>query len=127
MAKPIVITGYPYAYPYYFKAFEYAENKDDLIFILPKHWEAKGGKVKIDLASRNDFKIYGLSACSYGRMSLLGGLFKGWMPSICLILPYLRLKYDPRVLYSCLLPNYLGISTFYFLGRMLSRKNECRV
>src|SRR3989344_2775851 len=25
------------------------------------------------------------------------------------------------------LPNYLGISTFYLLGRMLRRKNECRV
>ena len=123
MAKPIVITGYPYAYPYYFKAFEYAENKDDLIFILPKHWEAKGGKVKIDLASRNDFKIYGLSAWSYGRMSLLGGLFKGWMPSICLILPYLRLKYDPRVLYSCLEPNLL--STLYngFFAKLFGYKH----
>ena len=107
MCKPIVITGYPYAYPYYFKVFEYAENKDDLIFILPKRWEAKSGKVRIDLKKRNDFKIFGLSAWSCGGKSLLGGLFKGWMPAICLILPYIRLKYGSRVLYSCLEPNLL--------------------
>ena len=103
----IIITGFPYAYPYYFRVFEYAQNKGDLIFILPKHWEAKSGKVRIDLKKRDDFKIFGLSAWSYGGKSLLGGLFKGWMPPICLILPYICLKYGSRVLYSCLEPNLL--------------------
>ena len=68
--KPIVITGYPYAYPYYFKVFEYAENRDELIFILPKHWEAKRGKIKIGLKENQNFKIYGLSTFSYGGKSL---------------------------------------------------------
>lgn len=107
MNPPIVITGYPYAYPYYFKVFEYVENKDDLIFILPKHWEAKKGKVKINLPKHADFKIYGLSAWSYGGKSLFAGLFKGWLPTICFSLLRVRLKYGPGVLYSCLEPNLL--------------------
>src|SRR3989344_5570193 len=123
MAKPLVITGYPYAYPYYFKVFEYAENKDDLIFILPKHWEAKGGKIKIDLASQNDFKIYGLSAWSYGGRSMFAGLFKGWMPSICLIFPYIRLKYGSRVLYSCLEPNLLTTLYNGFFAKLFGYKH----
>ena len=123
MSKPIVITGYPYAYPYYFKGFEYVQNKDDLIFILPKHWEAKGGKIKIDLKKRDDFKIFGLSVWSYGARSLLGGLFKGWMPSICVILPYFRLRYSSRVLYSCLEPNLLTTLYNGFWAKLFGYKH----
>ena len=107
MAKPIVITGYPYAYPYYFKVFEYANNKDDLIFILPKHWEAKGGKVKIDFKNNPNFKINGLLSASFGGKSLFGGLFKGWLPSLCFVLLHIRLKQGSGVLFSCLEPNLL--------------------
>jgi L-malate glycosyltransferase len=105
MAKPIIVTGYPYAYPYYFKVFEYLKNKEDYIFILPKYWEAKKGKVKIDLHGKPGFKIYGAKAISYGGRSLFSGLFKGWMPQIALKLAVFRLKLAPGVLYSCSEPN----------------------
>ncbi|HXK40857.1 MAG TPA: glycosyltransferase family 4 protein [Candidatus Paceibacterota bacterium] len=121
--KSIIITGFPYAYPYYFKVFEYVESKDNLIFILPKRWEAKKGKVKIGLAKRADFKIFGLSACSFGGKSLFGGLFKGWTPFICLILPYVRLKYGSRVLYSCLEPNLLTTLYNGFWAKLFGYKH----
>src|SRR3989344_1256710 len=98
--KPIVITGHPYAFPYYFKVFEYAENKDDLIFALPKLWLAKKGKVKIKLEQRPGLKIYGLHAVSYGGRGI-AGLFKGWLPGMIFLLPYLKIKYKSKVLYSC--------------------------
>ncbi|HEY4475020.1 MAG TPA: glycosyltransferase family 4 protein [Candidatus Paceibacterota bacterium] len=123
MTKSIVVTGYPYAYSYYFKVFEYAENKDDLVFILPKRWEAKNGKVKIDFKKRGDFKIYSLSAWSYGGRALFSGLFKGWMPSTCFILPLLRLKYNSRVLYSCLEPNLLGTLYNGFFAKLFGYKH----
>ena len=119
----IVITGYPYAYPYYFKVFEYAENKVDLVFILPKRWEAKKGKVKIDLKDKTGFKIYGLPAWSFGGKSLFGGLFKGWMPAMCLILPYIRLKYSPGVIYSCSEPNLLTTLFNGFWAKILGFKH----
>jgi len=123
MAKPIVITGYPYAYPYYFKVFEYVENKGALVFILPKHWEAKNGKVKINLEERSDFKIFSLSVCSYGGKSLFAGLFKGWMPATCLILLYLRLKHGSGVLYSCLEPNLLTTLYNGFFAKLFGYKH----
>src|SRR3989344_3252989 len=102
----VIVTGHPYAFPYYFKVFEYVENKNDFIFILPKLWLAKGGKIKIKLESKPGFVTYGLRAVSYGGRGL-GGLFKGWLPGIVFLLPYLKLKYKSKVLYSCSEPNLL--------------------
>ncbi len=100
----IIVTGHPYAYPYYFKVFEYVNNPDKFIFILPKVWKAK---MTIKLKKRNDFKIYGAYTLSYGRKSFLGGPFKGWMPGLAYLIPYLRFKQRARVLYSCSEPNLL--------------------
>ncbi len=105
--KPIIITGHPYAFPYYFKVFEYAENKDDCIFVLPKLWLAKQGKIRIKLEKQPEFLTYGLRTLSYGGKSLFGGAFKGWLPGLIFLLPYLRLKYKSTILYSCSEPNLL--------------------
>ncbi|MBI4160656.1 MAG: glycosyltransferase family 4 protein [Candidatus Yanofskybacteria bacterium] len=104
--KKIIITGHPYAFPYYFEVFEYAENRGDLIFVLPKLWVAKKGKVKTRLESRNGFTQYGLGAASFGGRGV-AGLFKGWLPGLIFLLPYLRLKHGSKVLYSCSEPNLL--------------------
>ncbi len=103
----IIITGHPYAFPYYFKVFEFLKNKDEYIFVLPDHWEAKNGKVKIDLKKRPGFEMLGSRVVSYGGRSMLAGLFKGWMPAMVLILARMRFKYGPGVLYSCSEPNLL--------------------
>ncbi len=96
----IIVTGHPYAFPYYFKVFEYLENKDDFIFILPKLWLAKQGKVRIRLEPKQGFSIYGLKAMSYGG-HLIAGLFKGWLPGMIFLLPHLKIKFGSRILYSC--------------------------
>ena len=117
----IVITGHPYAFPYYFKVFEYVENKpphsfsvsesecggkSDLVFALPKLWLAKKGKIKIKLGQKPSFQIYGLRAASYGGHGIKG-LFKGWLPGLIFLLSYLKIKYGTKVLYSCSEPNLL--------------------
>ncbi|MBI2063492.1 MAG: glycosyltransferase family 4 protein [Candidatus Yanofskybacteria bacterium] len=104
--KSLIITGFPYAFPYYFKVFECLENKDNFIFILPKLWLAKKGKVRIKLQQKPNLEIYGLSAVSYGGHGIRG-LFKGWLPGIIFLLPYLKIKYGTRILYSCSEPNLL--------------------
>ncbi|OGN41701.1 MAG: hypothetical protein A2606_02680 [Candidatus Yanofskybacteria bacterium RIFOXYD1_FULL_42_10] len=100
----IIVTGHPYAYPYYFKVFEYVNNLNDFVFVLPKIWKAK---ITINLKEKSGFKIYGAYALSYGRKSFLGGPFKGWMPGLAFLLPYLCFKQRARVLYSCSEPNLL--------------------
>src|SRR3989338_2414394 len=102
----IVVTGHPYAYSYYFRVFEKMKNKDEMIFVLPRLWLAKKGKVRIKLESKAGFKIYGLAAASFGGRGITG-LFKGFLPGIFFLLPYLRLKHGSWVLYSCSEPYLL--------------------
>lgn len=105
--RPIVVTGFPYAYPYYFKVFEFFSKPGDLIFMLPRFWSAKNGTIQISLPTRPNFLQYGLGAWSYGGKSFLRGIFKGWMPGILFVLPGTRMKYDSRILYSCSEPHLL--------------------
>jgi glycosyltransferase involved in cell wall biosynthesis len=105
--KPVVVTGFPYAFPYYFRVFDFLENKNDFIFVLPKFWSAKAGKIQIKLESKTDLMIVGAKSFSYGGKSFLSGIFKGWMPAIALKLPYFKSKYRSQILYSCSEPNLL--------------------
>jgi glycosyltransferase involved in cell wall biosynthesis len=104
--KPIVVTGFPYAFPYYFKVFEYLQNKNDFVFVLPKFWIAKKGKMQFKLEPKVNFPTYGLKAVSYGGHSFRG-LFKGWLPGIFFLLPRLKSKYHSKILYSCSEPSLL--------------------
>lgn len=123
MAKPFVVTGFPYAFPYYWKVFEHLKNKEDFVFILPDPWIIKDGKAVFKLDKKKEFPIYGLRALSYGNSSLLGGIWKGWMPGIGLMLPYLKFKYGARVLYSCSEPNLLTTLYNGILARILGYKH----
>ena len=104
--KPIIITGFPYTFPHYFKVFEHLENKEDFVFVLPKLWLAKAGKIRLKLEPKSGFTIYGLRAVSYGGHSI-AGQFKGWLPGMIFLLPRLKIKFGSRVLYSCSEPNLL--------------------
>lgn len=119
--KPIIITGHPYAFPHYFKVFEYAENKSNFIFALPKLWAIKGGKVKFKLEPKPEFMTYGLRAVSYGGHSIRG-LFKGWLPGLVFLLPYFKIKYKSKILYSCSEPNLLTTLCNGMLAKLCGMK-----
>jgi len=116
--RPIVITGHPYAHPHYFKVFEYAD-KSRLAFVLPKVWKAK---LNIKPEKKPGFTLFGLNAFSYGKKSLLGGPFKGWLPGLLYLLPYLRFKRGAKVLYSCSEPNLLTTLFNGCLAKLLGMK-----
>ena len=107
---PILITGFPYAFPYYFRVFEYFKNKENLFFILPKYWQARHGKIKIRLEPKMNFNIFGARAISFGGRSLfwkLGGLFKGFMPAVLYLIPFYKFKYGVKTVYHCSEPHLL--------------------
>lgn len=106
--KKIIITGYPYAFPYYFHVFEYAKDKSKLFFVLPEVWKSKK---EFHLEKKAGFTIRGARVLSYGRGSFLGGLFKGWMPALAFLIPYFKFTKSASVIYTCQEPNLL--STFY--------------
>ncbi len=115
----IIVTGHPYAFPHYFRVFEYAANRNELVFVLPKVWKSK---TEIKLEKKEGFNIYGLNAWSYGRASFLGGAFKGWLPGIMFLLPYLKLRFRSKVLYSCSEPNLLTTLYNGLIAKILGLK-----
>ena len=54
----IIITGYPYSFPYYFKVFEYVKNKDAIVIFEDL---IRGDLQKF--LSQKMKKIYPLSLC----------------------------------------------------------------
>jgi glycosyltransferase involved in cell wall biosynthesis len=107
MKKTIIITGFPYAYPYYFRVFDYLSDKSRFIFILPKLWLAKEGKVKIEIGPRRDVFLWTGKVLSFGGKTLLRGIFKGFMPILPLYIIRARFGYMTRTMYSCSEPNLL--------------------
>lgn len=115
--RKIFITSYPYVYERYFRVFDYFPKKEELFFILPKTWEAKGGKIKVEVPVRQDIKIIPVKAYfSHSHYPIIGGLLKGWMPEAKKII---RRNAKPGdVVYTAIEPNLL---TTYFNSR-LARK-----
>src|SRR3989344_1652124 len=103
MKGKLIVTGHPYAFPHYLKVFSYAPS-ENFIFALPRVWKSK---TTLQLEKRSGMTLYRLHALSYGKQSFFGGLWKGWLPALELLLPYLKFKQGARVLYSCSEPNLL--------------------
>lgn len=115
--RRIFITSYPYVYERYFRVFDFFPNKEKLFFILPKIWQAKGGKIKVKAPVRQDIKIIGARAFfSHSHYPIIKGLFKGWMPEAKKII---RQNAKPGdILYTAIEPNLL---TTYFNSRLAKR------
>lgn len=113
----IFITSYPYAYERYFKVFDFFPEKERLVFILPKNWEAKGGKIKVQTPRREDIKIIPARAYfTHSHYPIIRGLFKGWMSEAAKII---RREARPgNILYTAIEPNLL---TTFFNSRLAKK------
>ncbi len=98
--KSIIVAGFPYAFPYYGRVFDFFKRKQDIILILPTLWLAKNGKIRIPFREREDIFSESTTTWSYGG-SGMGGLFKGWMPWLPLRLVHHKLKHQSHILYNC--------------------------
>ena len=108
----IVITGYTYTRENLFDVFESYPHKDELFFILPGNWSAKGGTVKFPPFQRKEFKIWNSPAYfTHSHYPFIGGLLKGWMPFMPVRLMWLRMTEGVDILFTAGEPNLL--STLY--------------
>ena len=115
--RKVFVTSYPYVYERYFKVFDYFPKKESLFFILPRIWEAKGGKIKVKIPGRQDIKISGARAFFYhSRYPVIRGLLKGWMPRARKIIENNAAQGD--ILYTAIEPNLL---TTYLNSRLAKR------
>lgn len=110
----IFIISYTYVYERHLRLFDFFENKKNLVFVLPKSWKAKGGKIVVSPPSKPEFSVHTAWAPLYhSHYPLIRGLLKGWMPLAGRILS--RLASPGDVLLSSSEPNLL---TTYLLGRI---------
>ncbi len=115
--RKIFITSYPYVYERYFRVFDYFPKKEELFFILPKTWEAKGGKIKVEVPVRQDIKIVSTKAFfSHSHYPIIKGLLKGWMPEAKNIIRQNAKAGD--IVYTAIEPNLL---TTYFNARLAKK------
>ena len=90
----ILFAGYTYIRDGYRKTFSHYPDSDQLFFLLPHEWKARGGKVVFKTAdSHNIFKTK--IFFFHSHYPVIGGLLKGWMPAFPLIVR--RLKRDKHL------------------------------
>ena len=98
--------------------FDLFENKDSLVFILPKTWKSKGGKIKVVPTEKSEFKIIKTWAPFYhSHYPIIKGMLKGWMPFTGRILRKHAQKGD--VLLSSGEPNLLST---YLYSRLAKKR-----
>ncbi len=98
--------------------FDFFEQRDALVFILPKLWKSKGGKIKDVPADSSQFKIIKAWTPFYhSHYPIIRGMLKGWMPSTGRILRKLAHKGD--VLFCPGEPNLL---VTYLYSRLAKKR-----
>ena len=102
--------------------FDFFENKDLLVFVVPKIWKAKGGKIKVVLPEKSEFKIIKTWAPFYhSHYPIIKGMLKGWMPFTGRILRKYAQKGD--VLLGSGEPNLLGTYLYSRLAKKMHLKH----
>mgnify|MGYP001596864238 CR=1 FL=1 len=113
----IFINSYTYTYERHLRMFDFFNNKKDLVFILPRLWKAKGGKIKVVPPEKPEYTLITTWAPFYhSHYPVIRGMLKGWMPWCGRILR--RLAKPGDVLLSSAEPNLL---TTYLYGRLARR------
>ena len=106
----ILVAGYSYIRDAHRNTFNFYPKTDNIFFLLPKQWRARGGSVVFNASSGNN--IFTTNTFFYhSRYPLVRGLLKGWMPAFPLILWKLKRTQQVSLVYSCSEPTLL--STLY--------------
>lgn len=119
----IAVSGYTYIRKNLFEVWEHYPKKDDLVFILPRKWKAKGGEIVYYPPKDTSFKVYQTTALFWhSHYPVIKGLLKGWMPFLKLKLIYLRLK-GVKLLFTASEPNLLTTVINAAVARCLGMKH----
>lgn len=118
----IFVNSYIYAYDRFLRMFDFFQDKDSLVFLLPKSWKSKGGKIKVVPPDKSEFTIIKTWApFSHSHYPLIKGMLKGWMPWTGHILRKLAHRGD--VLLSSGEPNLLSTYLYSRLAHRMGLKH----
>jgi len=119
----IVITGYTYIRRNLFEVWEYYKKKDELFFILPKKWKAKGGTQIFYPPIDTKLKIFKTTTLFWhSKYPIVKGLLKGFMPFLKFKLMMLRFK-GYKVLFTASEPNLLTTVINALLAKLFGYKH----
>lgn len=108
----IVITGYSYIYQRFFKMFDYFPQDFEFIFVLPKVWKAKKGKIVYRPPVSEKHQVITTKAYfNHSNYPIIGGILKGWQPGLKKSLKKALKKEKIDLIYSASEPHLL--STYY--------------
>lgn len=120
----VLVTGYTYTRQNLFDVFESYPEKQDLFFILPNNWTAKGGTVRFEPFTRPGFRIANSRAFFHSSDApVVGGLFKGWMPFIVPRMAWLRFRHGVSVVFTAGEPNLLSTLYNAFFAKALGMRH----
>ncbi len=118
----IFVNSYTYIFDRHLRMFDFFKNKEALVFIMPKLWKAKGGKIKVVPPDKSEFAIIKTWAPFYhSHYPVIKGMLKGWMPFTGMILRKLAKKGD--VLLSSAEPNQLSTYLYSRLAKKMGLKH----
>lgn len=116
----ILIAGFPYIREAYFDTFRHYPEPNQLIFLLPKVWKIKDGKI-IFYPPKDSRVNTSRAFFFHSHYPIIGGLLKGWMPWFPLIL--WRKRKEISLVYSCSEPNLLTTLYYGFWSKLLGKKH----
>lgn len=120
--REILIAGFPYVRERYFATFRHWPTPGEILFLLPRKWLAKEGKVVFHPPA--DANIATTRAyCYHSHYPIVGGLLKGFMPGF---VPHLwRHRREVKLVYSCSEPTLLTTLYQALWSKMLGKKHIC--
>lgn len=118
----ILIAGFPYVRDRYFATFRDPSIRDEVVFLLPRRWTAKGGSV-VFTPPRDERVTTARALFHHSHVPVIGGLLKGWMPTFPLVL--WRMRHSVSLVYSCSEPTLLTTLYQAVWARVLGKRHIC--
>jgi glycosyltransferase involved in cell wall biosynthesis len=118
----ILIAGFPYVRDRYFATFRDPSIRDEVVFLLPRRWTAKGGSV-VFTPPRDERVTAARALFHHSHVPVIGGLLKGWMPAFPLVL--WRMRHSVSLVYSCSEPTLLTTLYQAVWARVLGKRHIC--
>ena len=118
----VLVAGFPYVRERYFATFRHWPVPDEISFLLPRVWTAKGGKVVFQ--PPQDANVATAEAYfHHSHYPIIGGLLKGFIPAFPIYL--WRHRKDIDLVYSCSEPTLLTTLYQAFWTKLMGKKHVC--
>lgn len=116
--KNIAVIGYPYTRTNYRAVFD----RSNVYFVLPRIWKIKKGKVEYRTEPNSHIMVTS-APFQHSDYPIIGGLLKGWMPTLPWLLWKLKRTHHIRLVFEAHEPTLLTTLYNGIVAKMLGLKH----